>query len=858
MKPMKKSISLVLFILSFWVLAIPVSAQDFITGVVIDSRTQDSIPLVSVSYKSLHKAVVGSAGGEFSIARHEGEILTVSAVGYQKRNIRVNKNTPNRLIVRLSQDQHQLSEVIVNSKRKTKYSRKDNPAVELMRRVIAAKKKNDIANHDFYQYNEYQKITLSVNDIKQKDIDSGFFAKRKWLADQIEVSPYNEKLILPLSVDETVTQHLYRRTPHAEKKVIKGQRSDGINQLIQTGDILNTVMKDVFTNVDIYDDHVRLLQYPFPSPIGSTAISFYRYYIEDTVYVDSSLCYHLQFIPNNQQDFGFRGEIYILADSTLHVKQVNLSIPKRSDVNFVDHLQVNQKYVQLPNGEWVLSVDDMIVELTFAKFISKFVVARTTRNNDYDFSALPDRLFRGKTRQEKEGGAMMQDEAFWNEYRAVELTKGESGMDAFIHRIEQLKGFKYIIFGAKALIENFVETGPTKEKNMVDIGPVNTMFTSNFVDGFRTRLSAQTTANLNKHWFALGYYAHGWRSDKNYYRGDLIYSFNKKDFLPRDFPKRTITFSSSYDVASPSDKFIPTDKDNVFTALKWAKVDKMMFYNRQLLSFEYEQNWGFKTTVQLKTEENEPCGALAFTPLSEVGVQTSPMKIRTTEARVELRLEPGRTYVNTKQRRLAVNLDMPVFTLSHTMGFEGILGGDYRYNVTEVGIYKRFWMGSWGKIDTNVKAGAQWNQVPYPLLIMPAANLSYLIEDETFNLINNMEFLNDRYASLDVSWDMNGKIFNRLPLIKHLKWREYIGIKCLWGSLTDKNNPYLAQNAGSSLLMQFPEGSYVMDHRPYMEAIIGVHNIFKLFHVEYVHRLSYQELPTAHKNGVRFTFRMTF
>ena len=211
---------------------------------------------------------------------------------------------------------------------------------------------------------------------------------------------------------------------------------------------------------------------------------------------------------------------------------------------------------------------------------------------------------------------------------------------------------------------------------MVDIGPVNTMFTSNFVDGFRTRLSAQTTANLNKHWFALGYYAHGWRSDKNYYRGDLIYSFNKKDFLPRDFPKRTLTFSSSYDVASPSDKFIPTDKDNVFTALKWAKVDKMMFYNRQLLSFEYEQNWGFKTTIQLKTEENEPCGALAFTPLSEVGVQTSPMKIRTTEARVELRLEPGRTYVNTKQRRLAVNLDMPVFTLSHTMGCEGILGGD--------------------------------------------------------------------------------------------------------------------------------------------------------------------------------------
>ncbi len=193
------------------------------------------------------------------------------------------------------------------------------------------------------------------------------------------------------------------------------------------------------------------------------------------------------------------------------------------------------------------------------------------------------------------------------------------------------------------------------------------------------------------------------------------------------------------------------------------------------------------------------------------------------------------------------------------MGLKNVLGGDYKYNFTEAGIYKRFWMNSWGKIDINVKAGAQWNRVPYPLLIMPAANLSYIIEDETFNLINNMEFLNDRYASLDASWDLNGKIFNRIPLLKKLKWREYIGVKALWGKLTDKNNPYLEQNANSSVLMQFPEGCYVMDpHKPYVELIAGVHNIFKLLHVEYVHRCNYNELPTAHKNGIRLMMRLTF
>ena len=188
------------------------------------------------------------------------------------------------------------------------------------------------------------------------------------------------------------------------------------------------------------------------------------------------------------------------------------------------------------------------------------------------------------------------------------------------------------------------------------------------------------------------------------------------------------------------------------------------------------------------------------------------------------------------------------------------MGGDYAYNFTDVTVYKRFWMPhNWGKIDLYVKGGIQWNKVPYPLLIMPAANLSYIIEDETFNLINNMEFLNDRYVSGDLSWDLNGKIFNRIPLLKKLKWREYLGVKMLWGTLTDKNNPFLEENSQDPTLMMFPEGSFVMDkHRPYFELIAGVHNIFKILHVDYVRRLSYLDLPTAHKHGIRLMMRMTF
>ena len=235
-----------------------------------------------------------------------------------------------------------------------------------------------------------------MNDLQPKDLETGMFKKSSWLLDQIETSPYNNKLILPLSVDETVTQHVYRKNPKTEREIVMGQKTEGINKVIQTGEIINTLLKDIFTDVDIYDDYVRLLQYPFTSPIGKTAISFYRYYIQDTVYVDRDLCYHINFIPNNQQDFGFRGDLYVLADSTLHVKKCTMTIPARSDVNFVENMKIEQEYTRLPDGDWVLTKDDMFAELKLNKLFNKLLVVRTTRLNDYAFDELPNKLFKRK------------------------------------------------------------------------------------------------------------------------------------------------------------------------------------------------------------------------------------------------------------------------------------------------------------------------------------------------------------------------------------------------------------------------------------------------------------------------------
>ena len=828
-------------------------AQQKITGRVID-EDGFAVSYASVQYRGHKIAVSSDSQGKFSIEKHPGWVLTVSALSYKSQTISVNEKM-DFIEVKLKDDSHKLNEVVVKTKR-GKYSRKDNPAVELMRRVIAAKKKNDLSNHDYYQYDKYQKITLALNDLKKEQLEGKFFSKRQYLLDQVETSPYNGKLTLPVSIDETVSQHIYRKDPKTEKDIIKGQQSNGIGQVIQTGEILNTALKDAFTDVDIYDDYVRLLQYPFPSPIGRTGISFYHYYIEDTVYVERDLCYHLQFIPANSQDFGFRGELYVLADSSLHVKKCNLYMPHNTDVNYVKNMKIEQEYTRLDNGEWVLSKDDMIAELHVNSMLQDLLVVRNTRLTDYAFDELPKILFKGKAKVRHDMDAMNRDEAYWNKYRQVDLTKSESSMDSFIHRMENSKGFKYIIFFVKALMENYVEIGGGTDgkKSKFDLGPVNTYISKNFVDGIRLRLAGRTMAALNPHFFWDGYAAYGTKSN-DWYTGNIFtYSLNKKKNSPFEFPMRNLTFEVARDVTSPSDENLLHNKDNFFMTFRAATQDEMFLYHRQKLAFTYETDWGFRFNTSLRFQSNRTVGNLHYYHLDDTEVK----KIRMTDLNVGINYNPGVTYVNTKQQRLPINLDSPEIGLSHTMGFKGFMGGQYHSNITKLSIYKRQWLGSWGYLDFHAIGQAQWNKVPFPMLILPPINLSYFEQETTISLMKDWEFLNDRQVFWALSWDMNGKLLNRIPLIKKLKWREWFAIKGVWGHLTDKNNPYLEKNQGDGRLFKFPKNSHVMSDTPYWECVAGVHNIFKFFSVEYVRRLTYLNNNNIDKWGIRFGFMMSF
>ena len=821
-----------------------------ITGVIIDSSTGDSLSLAGVTYKDRKVSAIADLDGVFSIARINGATLTFSCMGFKEESVNITKATPSRLTIKLKPDTKNLQEVVVKAE-KRRYVRKGNPAVELMKRVIEAKKDTKLENHDFYTYNKYQKLSMALNDFKVKEQDSTDLGKVKF-SQQAELSPYTGKMVVPISLDETVTQHIYRKDPQSEKDIIKGEQSSGLNQLFATGDMLNTTLKEVFQDVDIYDNYVKLLKFPFLSPIGAGATAFYRYYIVDTVLVERDSCYHLQFTPNNPQDIGFNGDIYILKDSTLHVKKCHLSIPPKSDVNFVSTLHIDQIYSQLPNGEWALSNDDMWAEMTLLG--KSLLVVRNTRISDYSFDPLHKNLFKGQAKVKRMADSRSQDDEFWDQYRAVELTKKEDGLGDFMTAMSKSKNMRIPLLVFKTLFENFIETSRAGKPSKFDIGPVISTFSTNFYDGFRLRAGGKTTAALNKHFFLEGNYTHGFKSGGNYYGITAQYCFNKKKHSSFEFPQRMIVFESSLDVTSVSDKFLKNSKDNLFVNFRTETVNMLYKNNKQRLGFIWETDYGMNFSTNIIAESNRPVGDLRFIHVND---GREDFRMRTTELNATVQFCPGQTYINTKQDRWPVDKDRPEFTVRHATCFEGVLGGQYSSNQTELAMFKRQWLGTWGRLDLYASGSIQWNKVPFPLLITPPTCISYVEQEGTLNMLHNMEFFMDRRVFWSVAWNMNGKIFNRIPLLKKLKLREYVAFRGVWGTLTDKNNPW--KNSGDAMLYEFPEGSYpISPSKPYMEVAVGVRNIFKIFGVDYVRRINYHEHPGTKKNGVRVNLTFSF
>ena len=657
---------------------------------------------------------------------------------------------------------HELDGITVD-KRRGSYSRKDNPAVELMKRVIGHKRMTDPTHRPYCMYDTYQKLTLALNDVTPEQLTEGALSKIPGILDHIEPCFQNNKLIMPVTVSETVKRNLFSNNPKRSQVVMIGERSEGIDQLFQTGDQLVKTLRDFFGDVNLYEDDIRLLRQNFMSPIAKGAISFYRFHIVDTVRVGDDQCIHLAFGPDNSRDIGFSGELYVRDDSTYQLRRCILTVPKQSIVNHVDNMKIWQDFSLLPTGETVLATDDMMIELSLADVFAKSVILRTTRHSGYSFGHIPNAYFSNRLKQNEERRAVQRSEAFWNNFRRVGLTHSEQRMGQLVDNIWQSSpAFRTIGTGVKLLVDNYVETGkPSK----FDFGPLTSTVSVNSIDGLRLRIGGRTTKALSRHVAIEGYYAHGFRSKGNYWSATLR--------------SHGFSLSASRDIRYPSDPLMPTDKDNMFLAWKWGDDSKMMAYSRQQLQYEYAA----------------PSG---------------------------------------------LTLAYKGFTLSHATGIDGMFDGECRYNTTEASWKRKTSLRAWGTLDSDIRAGVQWDKMPWTLQFMPAANISYIAQPLTFALIDNMEMMSDRYASAILDWDLNGRLLNRIPLVNRLKLREYFSLRMLWGHWTDNG-------------CTMPKSG-----KPYFEAAVGIHNILSFLHVEYVRRLTHADMSSANIQGVRIRAEFKF
>lgn len=745
----------------------------------------------------------------------------------------------------------ELQEVVVRPK-KQKYSKKGNPAYDLMQEIRRNAERSDPRNAEDYSYRFHDKLVLGFNNMVIGDTTSKSFG---FLSNYADTASNTGKPVILVSIKEKIGEYVSQRDPMREKTVVKSRRNHGIDDAFDQEN-LNKMLEDVLREVNIYDNDIPLMQQRFVSPLGRIAGDYYHYFITDTVTFpdDRRKFIELSFSPVNPESFSFNGKLYVADDSTRFIKRVTMRIPNALNLNYVDNIFINQDFMQDSLGYRHKVIDQLSMDMQILPGTPSFYAERVSAKTDFSYRKRED-----MDRILNEWGSIIEieenqdenSELLWDQMRIVPLNQAEANL-VNIH--SDMKRSPLWYWAEKILVilaKGYIGTRPGGKPSKFDLGPVNTLISYNSLEGVRLRAGGMTTAALSPHLFARTYVAYGFRDHRWKYMVEGEYSFNKKKLHSREFPVHSFRATHKYDIDMLGQHYLSTNADNVF--LSWKRKDSYLATYQRLSQLEY--------TLELKNNFSVVAGfrhqiqfATRYVPFVTGTGQRVPHFAQSSFF-IRLRYAPGEVFYQGRSDRLPINMDNPTIQLTHEYGPKGFLGSTYSVNVTELSVQKRFWFSAFGYTDIIVKGGKVWSKVQYPSLLWPNANLSYTIQPESYSLMNPMEFANDWYGALDLTYWMNGLIFNRIPLVKKLKLREVLTFKLLMGGLTDKNNPQLDDS-----LYRFPYDAetHVLGRKPYMEIGVGLDNILTILRVDYVWRLTYRDLPGIDRSGLRVSLHFNF
>lgn len=824
-----------------------------ITGLVRDSISREAVPYATVTLIGTDEGTIANDKGGFTInSRATFSKLRVTAMGYTPREVPVKAGQGSVVLVDLVPSGVELNEVVVR-KGKEKYSKKNNPAVEMIKKLRQRRDDNDPRRFPNYGYTQYERMMMgfgNLDDVIKKP------EEQAWVEQYADTSLLTGRQVLPVSIKETVARDWYSDNGH--KQLILGSKSAGIDEHIDQENI-KKVLDDFMGEVDIFQNDVTLLTNRFVSPLSRIAVDFYKFYLNDTVMVGSERCAVLSFVPFTPQTFGFLGRLYVsLEDTTMFIKRVAMGVPHDINLNYVEQMSIVQDYERAPNGSRLKVRDNVEVSMKLLSNLPEVFARRETVYRDHNFERPEGGVFNFKSEQQIENSAAYMPDEFWQEYRPAEVRTTTATMQGLMKRLRGSKLFYWAEQVVVVLVNGYI---PTAKVSKFDLGPLNTLISGNSLEGLRLRMGGMTTVNLSRHWFARGYLAYGTRDEKFKYMSSLEYSFTPKKAMDQEFPIHSLRLTYRYDVDKLAQHYLYTNQDNVFLTLKRHKDVRMQYLRTTRLEYRHEWYNHFSITLGLEHNIHE---ATQYVPFMYCDNTT---RNRYTQAgfTLQLRFAPGETFYQARSYRIPINMDAPIITLNQTYMPKGFMGSLHEVNKTELGLQKRFWFSAFGYADVIIKGEKVWSQVAYPDLLMPNVNLSYTIQPESYALMKPMEFINDQALSWDVTYWGNGILMNRLPLIKRLRLREVISLRGIWGSLSDKNNPNAVEtqnlvSPSTSALFIFPNDApcQPMGNKPYMEAGVGLDNILTILRVDYVWRITYREHAGSDRHGIRIQLHFNF
>lgn len=885
----KRYIVLLLVCLSTLVLA---QSKTGISGVIIDAETGETLPGVQVYFVSgVHMDKPTSVGtttdidGQFSLSNTQGlTTINYKMMGYKTGvyTMRLGKMA-DHMVIKMESCAIGLEEVVVKPKKeKQQYRRKGNPAVELAKNVIANKNTLTQYTQQHCVNEEYSRTSFALNNF-YPNFNKPFWRDFQLIEKYIDTTTDSTAPALALSIREFIGNRYYQKAPKREKLVTTRKRVFGFENVISNESLIADI-DAMFHDIDINDNDINLLYNRFVSPLSSSlAISYYQYYIQDTILLEGDSCIDLAFVPVNSESYSFTGHLYIINDSTYKVKKYTMKVPQNINLNFVSDVQIEHSNIRLDNGIWVPNRTTTTAHFyLFNK--KKTIRARQTKiRSKYDFETIidPDVFnisLASDTLGTKDTIHFQENVALWEKLRPEPLSPYESSMTDMFAEFRQTPKFNSLIMLGDAIINWYVWTVPAERwgESKWDFGPIYNTVSWNVLEGARIRIGGMTTANTNPHCFFQTYVAFGSKDLRPKYNATFIYSFNKKKYHPYEPLRHLLTLSVQYDVEEPAQQLGYLDRDNIFMSIPTSTpvMKNYQYVFRAHTGYLKEWQNALSLRANFDFEHTEAAGittfdrVLAYDAFGHIG-QTERIKhYNCFEGSVELRYNPGTpTPINRRgvESMFTLEQDAPVISLKHYIGYldDRYSGGKgFVYNKTEITADKRFWFSSFGHLDTRLQVGYIWNQVPFTKLFMPTASTSIFLSEHGFNLMQPTEFVMDRYLGWYLTYYFKGWILNRIPGINKLRLRGVVSFSGVYGYLGKRNNPYLAGNEGLYRLVdggvydnqnnQYISGytSSPIGKLPYMELTAGFENILRCIRIDYVRRLTYNdyELPAVNPN----------